>query len=348
MKGMRSLAVLAAVLSLTLGSSSALGEGLDERPTPLSHGIGPFRRVIRSIALWDGALWFGTYGSGLFRVDEESGKVSQLTAATSGLAEDRVNGLEVHGGKLWVASCAGIQELGPEGFGRHHRAGPDSVSHDIYHALDSMPSGGIWAGTTGYGISRFHEGRWETWHTPQGLTEGWVNAQVETPDGTAWVATGRGLFSGSPGAFRRTRTKGRAPPYDAELTALAVQGEFLWVGTAQDGLHGMRDGFFFRVPTESLPSPQVLALATTRDGTLWVGTRKGLARYRLEEGFREAGPDFPPAREEIKVLEALPDGRLLAGTFAGKVFEVRSGSGFRLVCALDDVLGPAPPAGAGK
>ena len=69
------------------------------------------------------------------------------------------------------------------------------------------------------------------------------------------------------------------------VRAFAQDGqEYLWIAT-RDGLNRF-DGARFRVyrhdrdDPHSLPDNVVMTLATTRDGTLWIGTAGGgLARY---------------------------------------------------------------------
>ncbi|HAU80747.1 MAG TPA: hypothetical protein DCW96_08815, partial [Stenotrophomonas sp.] len=59
----------------------------------------------------------------------------------------------------------------------------------------------------------------------------------------------------------------------------------IWFGTYQGGLHRLeRDGTLTRFMPEpgnprSLPAASVGNLATTLDGTLWIGSKAGLARW---------------------------------------------------------------------
>ncbi len=89
---------LGATLLLVL-AAAAPAQHLSRRPTPLTHGIEPFRQVVRCFATWQGDTWFGTYGSGLYRLPP-AGPPQRFTSQDGGLLEDRVNGLAVHQGKL--------------------------------------------------------------------------------------------------------------------------------------------------------------------------------------------------------------------------------------------------------
>lgn len=300
-----------------------IGE-VDARQNPVEVGAAPFRRVIRSIQPYQGGLWFGTYGAGLFRLGDD-GDVRRFQAASSGLTEDRVNVLAVLAGRLWVGTCAGIDVVEGQTFVQHHRARPGGLSGDIYHCLTRLEHAtGLWAGTTGQGLSVWRGGAWTPVGRAQGLWDLWINAVADSPDGRLWVATGQGLFSGTPDQLRYHRAQGQGPPGSAEVTALAWQGSMLWVGTAKFGLFGLRGDLWYPVPASALPSQQVHALLTDREGRLWIGTRRGLARYSLRAGFHRVA--LPPEDHEVKVLAAGPEGQVWAGTFSGALLEARPGA----------------------
>jgi len=70
----------------------------------------------------------------------------------------------------------------------------------------------------------------------------------------------------------------------------------------------------FRAFDSDLPSDTVLALATTSDGNLWIGTDRGLARFR--EGkwtvFDKAHGQLPD--DHVHTLATTSDGTLWVGT----------------------------------
>lgn len=336
-----------ALLALLAAGCPAHDLGPDARPSPIVQGVEPFRRVVRSLAVYRGELFFGTYGSGLFR--RTGGRWRQYLAGSSGLSEDRVNCLAVHQQRLYVGTCGGIDVFGPDGFEEHIRAGPDSVAHDIYHVVRELAGGGLWVGTTGKGLSQLEGGRWRSFGRPHGLLDLWVNDVHRGDDGVVWVGTSSGLYAGPPGAWREHRARGRPPPLESEVTALAAQGGTLWIGTAQAGLWGVRDGAWIEVPRAALPAAEVLALAVDHDQRLWVGTRRGLASYRFDEGFRAVAGNTDLAREEVKVLDVDPEGILRLGTFRGRVYERSPSGGFRRLFDPDFPVVPEDgPPGPGR
>ncbi|WP_313916657.1 two-component regulator propeller domain-containing protein [Tahibacter sp.] len=136
----------------------------------------------------------------------------------------------------------------------------------------------------------------------------------------------------SPAVARRVDAAAiRFQNYDAEqglshgrVRAIAQDRDgYIWIAT-RDGLNRF-DGHRFRVyrhdPADpgSLPDNVVMALATTADGALWIGTAGGgLARYDAERDrfqvFR-AGAATGLAGDYVRTLHADPDGDLWVGCF---------------------------------
>src|SRR5262249_52817078 len=95
---------------------------------------------------------------------------------------------------------------------------------------------------------------------------------------------------------------------------------------------------------DGLPHTQVQAIAQTRDGYLWVGTRDGLARFDGME-FTTFGPRNTPEMKNgfISAVSLDKDGSLWIGTYEGLVqlkdgkfsrFGVRNGLPGERVMAL--------------
>lgn len=311
--------LLASLLLLVPLGLLAQGPGKGDRPNPYFDGLTPFRRVIRCIAHFDGSLWFGTYGNGLYQ--RVGRRWVRHFAAITGLAEDRVNCLAPHEGTLWVGTCLGLTPWSGGAFGDTVRAGPGSVAHDIYHVVEELPVGGLWVGTTGKGVSVLRDGTWTTYDRRHGLMSGWVNDFHADEDGTVYVATGSGLYSGPEGKWRIHEGKGTPPPLETEITALASQGNKLWVGTMLEGLWLLQRDFWIHIPREDFPSRQVLALAPDPEGNLWLGTPEGLFRYHLRTGFQPVPAATGIPRQEVKVLHVDEGGTLRVGTLAGKLYE---------------------------
>jgi ligand-binding sensor domain-containing protein len=115
--------------------------------------------------------------------------------------------------------------------------------------------GDLWIGTDDGGLIRYRGGEFQAFGARQGLTESEVRAVCEGKDGKLWVGTGRGLFYKS----RLVRDTSRYPD--------------------------QKDCFRLFETTNLLASASITTLVPAPDGSLWVGTEKGL--FRLRNGNTE-------------------------------------------------------------
>ncbi len=118
-----------------------------------------------------------------------------------------------------------------------------------------------------------------------GLPQYTVRAILQTSDGYLWLGTFEGLvrFDGTRfDVFNETNVRGVPSVRTWRVSALAEQPRgTLWIGTSGDGLLRYRGGTFTSFgQAEGLTDPNVTGLFAARDGTLWIGTAKGLVRYR--------------------------------------------------------------------
>ena len=129
------------------------------------------------------------------------------------------------------------------------------------------------------------------WHNREGLWEHSKGAWADTPraivcdvDSTLWVPTGHGLYhiDLDEGTFGHLHDEDEILVGDLYDAVMASDGK-LWVG-GFSGLDVFDAGTsVMRItPAEGLPHPDVRSLAFHPDGTLWVGTACGVARYNAQ------------------------------------------------------------------
>src|ERR1700751_6017219 len=87
---------------------------------------------------------------------------------------------------------------------------------------------------------------------------------------------------------------------------------------------------------DGLPNNTVQAIAQTRDGYLWVGTREGLARF---DGVKFQTVDLIPGHASLSIssLHQSHDGSLWIGTDNAGLFRLSSG-GMERCKGLNDAL----------
>jgi ligand-binding sensor domain-containing protein/two-component sensor histidine kinase len=263
----------------------------------------------------DGFLWIGTRG-GVARFDGASFILYKGGAPNSipgesitGLAEDR-------DGSLWISSDGGLTRYHNGRFDNYttHDGLPDTSIWRI--ATD--PKGGVWAVTWRSQLFHF-DGRtvrrYEGSFT--GRTEE-VNAMIEDPHGTLWIATFDGLFALDPsrGLTRFSHKDGVAGDR-IYAVALNHQGE-LW--TAGDGgLTHFSLGRFTHIQIPNLATATLLAFdpSGSEDSTIWTGSTgeglfrvnpRGVQRLRASEGLTS---------DEIYLLYCSRDGSLWLGALNG-------------------------------
>jgi len=312
----------AVFLSLFLAVAPCHGRrpelGRPSAPSLVTHGVGYFRSIIRTIVRLQDDLWFGTYGDGAYRLTK-TGTLSRVTTDTAPLLDGRVNTLTVVGAELWLGTCGGLNRFDGTGWAAV-TAGPGSVAGNIYHCARLAPDGSLWVGTTGQGVSVLREGSWTTITKADGLNSDWIN-DVAFVDGDVWVATANGL----------SRRRGRAKTFDNAtprdypidrntvwLAHVADRAE-LWAACAAKGLWYFQDEVWYHPPTEDcLPTTAVYCLEVDGDGTLWIGTEKGVTRYDLDTGWRTYGTAEGLADPYTKVLYwDRTTGTLWAGSYDG-------------------------------
>ena len=144
---------------------------------------------------------------------------------------------------------------------------------------------GCWAAESAEGPPQFSIRRWTT---QEGLPQNRVGCIKQTRDGYLWIGTWAGLarFNGMNFAvFNRHNTP--ALVNDA-INSLAEDTDgTLWIAT-QEGLVKFRAGLFRRVSVPGpMPDPNILRLATSRLGGIWLQIGGAVARL-TSGGFSSA------------------------------------------------------------
>lgn len=145
------------------------------------------RNLMRSRS---GALWIGTDGDGIVRLDQ--GKTLWYTTR-DGLVNNFIRAmLEARDGTLWIATDEGLSHLTPRGFTSYRMR--DGLSYFSTRALLQDRSGDIWIGTD-RGLNRIHQGHLVHDPATEALSQKKVWTIHEDVDGGLWFGTRNdGLF----------------------------------------------------------------------------------------------------------------------------------------------------------
>jgi ligand-binding sensor domain-containing protein len=192
------------------------------------------------------ALWVGTDGGGLARLDKNGHWQNYTYASTyGGLPSNRLTAMAPGpGGSLWVGTAfeRGVVRVDDDRK-LWTKYTPASTSgglpdYDV-SALTVGADGTLWVGTDGGGLARLNEhGNWYTFttaNTDSGLPVDRVTALAPSPDGALWVGTdGGGLArldkDGHWQIYTQDNTQGGLPGDNVRALLIGANGD-LWVGT---------------------------------------------------------------------------------------------------------------------
>jgi len=243
----------------------------------------------------DGSLWLGTERQGAARIDSRTGKVEWFRQAQGltgllpfSLALDRQQ-------QVWAATDQGlfVAKLAEKRFRR-----VQEVPSVRCWAVTEGPQGDILVGSTA-GLFWRSESRWRQVTTADGLLNDVVLTVAEHEPGEIWL----GYFYS--GTVTRIRLDGAKLSMTHYGSAQGLRGEItyflgfdargrLWAGTDQgvrvrDGDHweqyDKQDGLVWNDCDHN-------GFAAERDGTVWIGTSGGLARFTSVKRTPAAWP--PP------------------------------------------------------
>ena len=147
----------------------------------------------------------------------------------------------------------------------------DGLPQYLVRAVHQTRDGYLWFATM-EGLVRFNGLTFEVFdqrNTPA-LRTSRIRGLHESRDGALWIATaGGGVVRHHEGRFTAlTKADGLA---DDSVVAIAETRDALWFATA-NGLSRYRDGRF----TTHLAGTEITALAAEANGTLWIGSARGL------------------------------------------------------------------------
>jgi diguanylate cyclase (GGDEF)-like protein len=272
----------------------------------------PAAPVFRLVQAGDGTLYVGTERGAYRRQGDRFVPVSSLLPADGvpSLVRDAA-------GDLWVGTVNNglmrIDRKGIERFGSQRGLPNNRVA-----ALFVDREGSLWAGTNA-GLLRLRDAPFSTFNREHGLSDDYVRALVQARDGSLWIGTSRGLNRWRSGRVASIHTVADGLPSDSILSLLEDRDGNLWAGTYVGGLLQLRDGRLVRKYDNASGMPgsnQVRALAQAADGTLWIGTSRGLVRMR-DGAFKLYGTGEGLPREFVLALHVARDGTVWVGTANG-------------------------------
>jgi ligand-binding sensor domain-containing protein len=226
----------------------------------------------------DGYVWLATQ-EGLARFDGVRFTVFDRRSTAAMTANDVETVFASRDGSLWVGVYGGTLLRYQNGAFRSYSK-QEGLSSDTISAVVEDIRGDLWIGTDGDGIYGFRDGVFTRYTEKDGLVDDSIHSLLADGEGNVWIGTPNGLGRVRDGHLERFALPRRERT--ASVSALAVDGSNrLWVGTDGNGLYNLEDGRLVHVVVP-LRDEHVRGLLADRQGSLWIGTDRGL--HRLREG----------------------------------------------------------------
>lgn len=270
----------------------------------------PATSISTLYATADGGLWIGfRYGAVSFL------RANRLThyGEAQGLPTSTVfRFAQGADGRLWAATFSGLVYLHE---GRWYRVDPDwRVPGTQARTVFTDRDGTLWVATDA-GIARLRKGA-QVFETLD-IAVGRISQIAQAPDGGLWIAENEGGVRQLP--LERAVTTHSLPTPSAGL--LFDRDGTLWATTMGEGVHRLAqplrpvatsdDAAFERFrQDDGLSADYLLPVLEDREGTVWVGSSRGLDRFRHTNVVPAMLPDG--AQDFALVTDA--DGTLLVGS----------------------------------
>ncbi len=266
-----------------------LDESGKSKPTIWTTKDGLGANKVKSIAIAaDGVAWIGTSTGGISRFDPVTSRF-RVYSGESGLSDPRVVAVHIDSeNRLWVSTAGGLFRSTPldRAVRFEKQIPPSTDGHEIYFRLMGDQRGRTWVGSMA-GLFCWDRGKWTRFTTADGLKSNAVSHIAETPDGAVWIGyrepigLSRMSFPGGrPHVDQFTRADGLGS--DFILSLVTDSHGILWVGT--DGGIDVRRGASWKHYDKDdglvWDDCSAAAFLAEKDGTIWIGTLKGVSRYQ--------------------------------------------------------------------
>jgi PAS domain S-box-containing protein len=280
---------------------------------------------IRSL-LWarTGELWAGTDSKGLYRIGRD--RLEHYTTA-DGLRSNTIwKVLEDASGTLWAGTQGGLHRLTrtPDSGERQIAAFTHDQGlsgNDVWSLFDDG-EGDLWVGTLDGGLDRLRDGVATAYTKEEGLSDDVVLPVFEDSSGAIWMGTASGGVNCSSKGRLRSYSQKDGFPKGIVFSIVEDRSHVIWAAT-RDAVARLDRGRW-SAPRMSLPGG-IQLLYPARDGSLWIGTRSGLARWSAGNLSVLTTKDGLSNNNVLSLYEE-PSGALWIGTSGGGINRFENGS----------------------
>ena len=243
--------------------------------------------ALRMLQTHDGRMWLGTWEEGLLLLS--NGRLEQVLSPKDSKVGQHIHTLyERADGTICIGCDDGLICFDPQ-IRQWHRAMEQKSQNDRFvYAIASDNENGLWLGTFYGGVIYISPlgRRFEGFTMDQGLAGNVISRFCEDGQGRIWIASDDGgLMCYSPQEQRFTDYRHRDDLASANVHALALKGQELWIGTYTRGIYvlnlttGTLRHYTHSDQPNSLSGTSSYAILHDGEGRTWVGTMDGLDLY---------------------------------------------------------------------
>jgi len=244
----------------------------------------------------EGTMWIGTVGNGVYRL--KNGKF-EGSNKQDGLINNYIQDIfPDREGNVWLGtSGGGLAELKTGRFGVFTKS--EGLPDDMIGAVFKDNSGAVWVGTD-EGLSRYKDGKFTEVKTSEGQSIKRVNSINQDLEGNLWIASNGDIdnqFVRSPRENSTVEVISAKEFFANSSFFLQDRSGNIWVDIYYGGVKLIKpDGSETAFSkAKGLADDFVSVLYEDKEGSLWVGTRGGLSRFKdgqlttfkKAEGFTE-------------------------------------------------------------
>ena len=295
-------------------------DGLSFRLVDVGAGTGAGPAVLGVVAAADGSLWARLRGIGLVR--SRAGHLDNLLV-DQGAPRSVVTAMDRSPDGVMLLATLAHGTLAHRGTSFEPITTPGTLPGSAFViSMAKASDGAIWLGTRDAGLFRVR-GSQISRHR-DGLPDQKINCLLAASAGEIWIGTDRGVARwngtlisqiGVPAALRGTPA----------LSLTRDRASNLWVAAGAQGLLRLSpDGTVHSAADAGWSLGHVAATFEDREGNLWVGTDRGIERWRDPVFTTFATPQGIP-RDASGPIHASADGRVWFGPSSGGLFWIRDG-----------------------
>ncbi|HSR98325.1 MAG TPA: two-component regulator propeller domain-containing protein [Kofleriaceae bacterium] len=168
-------------------------------------------------------------------------------------------------------------------YAQTHYETRDGMPHGFANSIAQTADGYLWTGSE-EGLARFDGASFRIFdrRRTEGIPTNEFTALAVDPAGTLWAGTREhGILHLTEGEFRPVVWEAGPQAQQIRTMAFGREGD-LWIGLRDRGLARLHNGTLVGLwgARDGLPHNDVRSMLAARDGTVWVGTFSGLARWR--------------------------------------------------------------------